>query len=112
MSKGYWDDTMGYEALGDVSHSFKKNDSGKPKVSLVEPKFILGIAEILTFGAEKYGVENWKKATPEDVTRVKDALLRHLMAYIDGEKIDPESGKSHLYHIGCNTMFLDYFDRC
>jgi hypothetical protein len=90
---------------------FKKFDNGKPRVSLVEPKFILGIAEILTFGAEKYGVNNWKEAKPEDIQRVKDALLRHQLAYIDGEKIDPESGKPHIYHIGCNLMFLDYFDR-
>jgi len=89
----------------------KKFDGGKPMVSLVEPKFILGVAEILTFGAEKYGKNNWKEAKEDDIHRYKDALLRHLMAYNDGEKIDKESGHSHLYHIGCNLMFLDYFDR-
>jgi len=91
--------------------SFKKFDGNKPMVSLVEPKFILGVAEILTFGAEKYGKNNWKEAQPEDIQRYKDALMRHQLAYFDGEEIDLESGKSHLYHIGCNIMFLDYFDR-
>jgi hypothetical protein len=90
---------------------FKKFDNGKPMVSLVEPKFILGVAEILTFGAEKYGPNNWKEAQPEDIQRYKDALMRHLLSYLDGEEIDPESGKPHLWHIACNTMFLDYFDR-
>lgn len=90
---------------------FIKQDTDKPMVSLIEPKFILGIAEVLTFGAKKYEIDGWKKAKLSDMRRYKDALLRHTLAYIDGETIDPESGLSHLYHISCNTMFLDYFDR-
>ena len=90
---------------------FKKLDEGKPMVSLVEPAYVLGTAKILTFGAEKYGKGNWKTAKAEDIERYNDALLRHLYAYLGGEKIDPESGQPHLYHISCNVMFLDYFDR-
>lgn len=90
---------------------FKKDDGGKPMVSLVEPEYILGTAKILTFGATKYGKGNWKTATADDIERYRDALLRHLLAYLGGERIDPESGQSHLYHISCNVMFLDYFDR-
>ena len=91
--------------------SFEKHDTDKPMVSLVEPKYILGTAAVLTMGAKKYDVDNWKNAKPEDVRRIKDSLLRHTLAYLDGEALDPESGLSHLYHISCNTMFLDYFDR-
>ena len=85
---------------------FMKNDSKKPMVSLVEPQFILGIADVLTFGAEKYAIDNWKKV--DDIRRYKDALLRHTLAYTGGELIDPETELSHAYHIGCNAMFLDY----
>ena len=88
-----------------------KNDTKKPAVELIEGKFILGVGSVLGFGAEKYGRDNWKRATLEDVERVKGALLRHTVALMDGEKIDPESGLSHTYHIGCNAMFLDYFSR-
>lgn len=91
--------------------SFKKADGGKPRLELLDPVFITGIGKILTFGADKYGANNWQSATPEDVERVKGALLRHLMSYLGGEKLDPETGEPHLYHIGCNTMFLDYHDR-
>ena len=90
---------------------FKKADQGKPQVSLVEPSYVLGTAQILTFGADKYGKDNWKTATAEDIQRYRDALLRHLYAYLGGEINDPESGEPHLYHISCNVMFLDYFDR-
>jgi len=89
---------------------FNKFDQGKLMVSLVEPRFILGVADILTHGAEKYGKNNWKEAKPEDIQRYKDALLRHLLAYNSGEVQDPDSGRPHLWHIACNVMFLDYFD--
>ena len=88
--------------------SFVKKDIGKPMVSLVEPKYILGMAEVLTFGAKKYAIDNWKSATIEDIRRIKDSLLRHTLAYTSGELVDPETGLSHTYHIGCNAMFLDY----
>lgn len=90
---------------------FTKHDTGKPMVSLVEPEFILGVAEVLTMGAKKYAIDNWKLMTDEDIRRVKDSLLRHTLAYTSGELIDKESGLSHLYHAGCNLMFLDYHSR-
>lgn len=92
--------------------SFLKNDSSKIRLELIEPEFIEGIGKILTLGAQKYKANNWKKASnTENIERIKGALLRHTMSYLKGEKLDPESQESHLYHIGCNLMFLDYFDR-
>ena len=38
-----------------------KYDSAKPKMNLLPPKAILEVAKVLTFGAEKYGAENWKE---------------------------------------------------
>jgi len=88
---------------------FNKDDKGKPMVSLVESDFILGIAEVLTIGGKKYGIDNWKLgSSPEDIRRYKDALLRHILAYTSGELDDPETGLSHTYHAACNLMFLNY----
>jgi len=92
--------------------TFKKDDLGKPRVSLIEKEFILGTAEVLTLGAQKYGVANWKLgSSPEDISRYKDALLRHVLAYTSGEVLDPETRLSHAYHAACNLMFLDHFER-
>lgn len=88
---------------------FIKYDKDKPMVSLVEPEFILGIARVLTFGVNKYGKHNWKKV--DDIDRYKDAAMRHLLAYIDNEQNDKETGESHLYHLGCCIMFCDWYDR-
>lgn len=95
----------------DVSYwdnGFIKHDKGKPMVSLIEPKFIEGLAEIMTQGANKYGRDNWQEC--KEPHRYLDALLRHTLKYWDGEKVDTESGKSHLYHIAFNAMALDYLD--
>ena len=91
------------------NEKFIKHDENKIKVSLLEPAFVLGVAEVATFGANKYAKDNWKKC--DDLDRYKDAALRHLFAYLKGEKVDEETGLSHLYHASCNLMFLDYFDR-
>lgn len=94
------------------SEDFKKFDTGKPMVSLVESEFILGTAKVLTLGAEKYAIDNWKLGSSEkDIRRYKDALLRHTLAYTSGEELDPETGLSHAYHAACNLMFLDYMSR-
>ena len=91
-----------------MSEDFKKHDNEKPMISLVESSFIVGIAEVLTFGSKKYGIDNWKSATDKDIRRIKDSLLRHTLAYTAGELLDEETHLSHTYHIACNAMFLNY----
>lgn len=87
---------------------FVKYDEGKIMMSLVEPEYIAETARVLTFGANKYGIENWKKC--DNPRRYHDALLRHLNAYARGEICDMETGVSHLAHASCCLMFLHYFE--
>lgn len=90
---------------------FTKFDTSKTRLELLDPSFVVGVGEVLTFGAQKYSPNNWKKADVEGIERIKGASFRHLMAYLDGEKYDPETGLNHMFHIGCNAMFLTYFDK-
>lgn len=91
-----------------MKRDFMKSDEDKPMISLIEPSFIIGIAEVMTYGAKKYGINNWKQATSKDIRRIKDSLLRHTLAYTSGELLDPETHLSHSYHATCNLMFLNY----
>jgi hypothetical protein len=86
-----------------------KNDKDKVRLDLIEPEFIEGLGKVLTMGAKKYSDNNWQNNL--ETKRIFAALFRHLIAYRKGEKIDPESGLPHLYHMACNLMFLDYYDR-
>lgn len=87
-----------------------KYDEGKLRFDLIDPYFEQDVAKVLTLGAEKYGVDNWKLV--EDArARYIAAILRHLNAYRCGETVDNESNVSHLAHIATNLMFLAHFDR-
>ena len=94
-----------------VYDTFQKKDSGKNRLELIEPNFIEGLGSVLTFGANKYEANNWKLMSTGDVERIKGSLLRHTMSYLKGDEIDEETGFPQLYHMACNLMFLDYFDR-
>lgn len=81
-----------------------KADKGKLELSLVNPELVKAVAEVRMYGTEKYGdSENWRKVEPK---RYVDALYRHLLAYIEGNEADEESGLSHLAHMACNISFL------
>lgn len=81
-----------------------KYDSGKIRLELLPPEFLESVADILTFGASKYGDRNWEKGMAW--SRPFGALMRHMWAWFRGEDCDPETGKSHLWHAGCNIAFL------
>jgi len=90
---------------------FNKDDAGKVMMSLLEPDFLEGVAEVLTQGGKKYGFHNWKTLPLDEQARYKDALMRHTNEFMRGNSIDPDSGMDHLLHVACNCMFLIYFDR-
>lgn len=93
-----------YAALGTPDQTAKQ-DAGKLQITLVPTQIIRDIAEVRMYGNKKYGSsDNWKNVEP---VRYRDALMRHLLAYIDDPKsIDAESGLPHLWHAACNLAFL------
>lgn len=64
------------------------------------------LVKVMEHGATKYEPNNWKKGL--HITEISESLLRHLFAFLEGENTDKESGESHLGHILCNAMFLNY----
>lgn len=81
---------------------------GKIMYSLLLPEFLKEVAEIMTIGAEKYDIDNWKKC--KDKKLYIDALFRHIEAWRLGEQRDEETDKHHLAHACCNLMFLFWMD--
>lgn len=82
----------------------QKYDGEKPRMDLLDPLALEGLAKVLTFGAQKYAANNWRKGIAN--SRLIAAMLRHLFAIMRGEDIDPESGLPHIDHLGCCWMFL------
>ncbi len=82
----------------------KKDDSEKIRVELLPAGALLEVAKVLTFGASKYGANNWQNVRP--IARYYAAALRHLFARIRGQRFDPETGFHHLAHAACCILFM------
>lgn len=87
-----------------------KADAGKPRMELLPVLPLTLAAEVFTFGAKKYAeseeafANNWLQGMR--FGRMYGAMQRHLMAFWNGEELDPESGKPHLAHALCCLMML------
>lgn len=86
-----------------------RHNQGKPRWSLVDHQSLESLVRVLEFGEEKYGRWNWKKGL--DKTEILESLYRHLIALMDGQDLDEETGLHHIGHIMSNAMFYSYFDR-
>ena len=84
-----------------------KFDEGKAPMELLSHHALVEIAHVFGAGAVKYGRFNYRAGM--DWGRVIGAAYRHLGAFNSGEDLDPETGRSHLAHLGaCCIMLLDY----
>ena len=89
------------------SETARRDNKDKPRFSLVSVDALWDLVEVLEFGAKKYDADNWKKGM--SYKSVLDSLYRHLLAILDGDDYDPESGCKHIGHVLCNAMFLSHY---
>lgn len=80
-----------------------KHDDGKIKAALLLDfrNALTAVAEVGTFGADKYTRGGWQ-SVPDAETRYSDALWRHLLT----EGNDEESGLLHVAHAAWNILAL------
>lgn len=86
-----------------------KDKLGAKKVSIskLPPAGIIHGAHGMMNGAAKYGPYNWR-GNAVIASIYVDAIMRHVMAYFDGEEVAPDSGVTHLGHvIACAAILLD-----
>lgn len=81
-----------------------KHDEGKTPFDLLPPEFMVGTANVLAFGAAKYGARNWEKGMRWG--RPFAAMMRHLWLWWGGQRNDPETGLPHLAHAAACLAFL------
>jgi hypothetical protein len=86
----------------------QKDDQGKLRWDLLPLDVVEKLVEIYEFGANKYEENSWR-TIENGYKRCRAALFRHLTAYDKGERVDPESGKSHLAHAAWNALSMVYF---
>ena len=87
----------------------KKNDSGKPDMTLITYPMLEPAAKVLEFGSKKYARWNFRNPNPGFEQRLVAAILRHMLQHTNGEELDAESGLPHLAHALASLMMI--FDR-
>lgn len=89
-----------------------KNDrlDDKLRWELLPMEEVEDVVKVFHYGAKKYAPDSWKNV-PDGFERYRAALMRHMMAYLKGERIDPESGLQHLAQVTWNAIAMLYYDK-
>lgn len=81
--------------------------ASKPQLGLIPVGALTSVARVMELGAKKYGPYNWRSKSVRYMVYA-NAALRHLLAWIGGEDLDPESGEPHWAHmVACGLIVLD-----
>ncbi len=102
LEKEFYEGTVkipGIEGKGDLSK--------KPHHAAIDPYLMRELAQVMRFGANKHGKNNFRTMTQEAAQEIRDSVSRHFNdGFLCGEEKDAESGMSHLAHMVANVMFL------
>ena len=97
------------KVFGEEKKFSPEYDEGKRDYTLLPINELEQVLDVLEFGAIKYSPNAWQSVN-NGLERYKKAMLRHMMSYLKGEKIDSESGLSHLSHLATNILFIMWFE--
>lgn len=86
----------------------RKDDAGKLDYTLLPWDALSEVVKVLQHGVEKYQRDNWMHV-PNANERYEAAGMRHRIARLQGEELDPESGLSHLAHEATCLLFQLWF---
>lgn len=89
------------ETPGDLPVKF---DLQKHRPTLLPPHALCNVSHVMTYGANKYGDDNYLKGEGLEPKRLVDAGLRHILEYLTGTHYDKESGFHSLAHATASLM--------
>ena len=77
----------------------------KPSLGSIPPVALIHLGRAMAFGASKYGRMNWRENSVAKSVYY-DAMMRHLMAWWDGEDTADDSGCHHLAHVMASCAII------
>lgn len=86
-----------------MSDKMMRDNKSKIELSyMLDFPYAMGdLCAVMMFGADKYERNNWKKGG--SIVQMENSLLRHVMAFHNGQDYDDESGIHHLAHAMFNA---------
>ena len=94
------------ETTPELKEQALRYNSDKLPFDELDPLFLEEMFKVIQYGQKKYARLNWLKGAP--ATQFFGCIMRHMLQWWKGEEIDAESGISHLSHVACNIMMLQY----
>lgn len=98
----WWHDSgeSGLDLVEEIDHDDETNPKDlvgvkKPPLSLIPGTALVHCAMAFKDGAEKYTPFNWRQKKVQAMIYC-DAILRHMLSFIDGEDYTDDSGVHHL----------------
>lgn len=101
------------EAESEQKNFYTDPDTGAKKeikqaqLGAIDPKALLLLAEAAGYGAGKYEQYNYLKGYPWSLSF--NAMMRHALAFWNGEDLDPESGLPHMVHAAWHGLAMTSF---
>jgi len=82
----------------------------KLRYDLIPWDSVTEIARVMTAAnlTGTHGEDSWKTMDPK---KNKQSILRHLMAYLNGEVIDPQFNLMHLSHLATRLLFEIQYEK-
>lgn len=99
--------TWAYDALGSLGgyqQDWSRQDFLWDVIHVLGADGWAECANVFAYGKAKYAPWNWAKGMAWSIPVA--CAVRHLVALINGEINDPESGLSHRGHVFCNIVML------
>jgi hypothetical protein len=102
-------ESTGRNSYGESPMSGSRHNNNKPKISILleAPAAIIGATRAMEAGAAKYGRGNWAKGLA--YTEIVDSTVRHLLAFVNREETDAETGLPHVDLALSNMLILSQF---
>lgn len=67
----------------------RDTQSDKPRYDLIDRAFLKRWADLMARGAQKYGENNWRKAsTDQELRRFEASAIRHIFQWLDGDRTE------------------------
>lgn len=93
--------------------SARKDDKGKPPISLIPYSALMAEARVLAHGAGRYGPHNWRGGFAW--SRLIDAALRHITAFADGQDFDDGREGTQELHLAnaraCLGFLIEHYEK-
>lgn len=94
----------------DLTNPKDKIGIKKVQLNLIPPAALIYESLAMEDGAEKYGAFNWREKKVR-ASIYYAALLRHALAWFDGEELAEDSKKPHLGHArACTGILIDAYE--